>query len=885
MLPLYAVILNMGSGENMIRKKILICSLCFCLFSLFICPSFGDQGVQEVIAKMQDALKRKDISSYLEFFIPELREKEEQAIFYKFNQIEMKEVTFFKTDRLNETDDGIRVYQKVLFENSYAVVIEVWRLDFVDNDGQWKVAAKEVTKDISNLFKIQIPSGREERVDLVEIKNVDITISFQNPVVFYDNIPDAETALLVIGEGKILFSPSLPREEHQLEMLYKKGYIEDRISYVYVRCSDSGFKKNIRIKKSDGESLPVEQAERTRAYSLFAKHYARSFTIENSLNGKLLSFIPQAEETVIEFEGDKTGKLTYIFSPFSEEEITLYQWEKQRFLNIYSPQGENDEKRFFISFGEKYDVQNYRISIDFEPKNFYLSGMAEIDIESKASSLDKVKFKMNPDLEILRISDENNNDLFFTKDRLRTALYVYFLDPVPRDRVSTIKIFYRGKIEPPQEIEDVIAGGQFYEKTYSYVPSWFETYLYSLNAHWYPAPPEGDFFTADIKIIIPPEYSVISNGKLIEKSTLQIVDEVEELDKVGRQVFHFSCQVPVKYLSFVVGKFEEQSRTTDPFPLSYYKAPEVPVPRWNPIEESREILDFYERKFGSYPFETLRIVHRSWQEIGGHSPASFVVLNQLPRVLGSALIMKSDSPVNLTRWSEYFLAHEIAHQWWGQGVTGDSYHDQWISEGLAQFSTILYLKEKHGESAFSDILKNMSKWVRKKSEWGPIILGSRISYFDFYAYQAIIYNKSSLVLNMLKDMLGEERFFSSLREFFSRYKQGAARTGDFVRVFSESSGQDLTPFFNNWFRSHLLPEVKVEQQLKKEGKEYHLKFNIAQLTEPFLFPLWVEWIENGENIKQLIIVDRKEQEAEFRLSHKPKNIRINPDEAVPGKFR
>jgi hypothetical protein len=857
----------------------------FALLAFCIRPSFGDQGVHEVIAKMQDALNQKNIPEYLDFFTPRLREREEQAILHIFNQLEMEKVTFFRADRLNEIEEGIRVYLKVLFENPHAVVIEVWRLDFAQGNEQWLVVDKEVTKDISNLFKIQIPSGREERVDKVEIKNEDIHISFQNPVVFYDNIPEVETALLVIGKGKLLFSPSLPREKHQLELLYKNGFIETGISYVYVRCSDSGFKQNIRIEKSGGESPAIEQTEYTRAYSLFAKHYARSFTVENSLNGKLLSFIPQGEETVIEFDGEKTGELTYIFSPFSEEEITLYQWEKQRFLNIYSPQGKSDEKRFFISFGEKYDVLNYRITIDFEPQNFYLSGMAEIDVESKISALDKVKFKLNPDLEILRISDEDNNDLFFTKDRLRTSLYVYFLDPVPRNRLSTIKIFYRGKIEPPRVTEDVISGGQFYERDYTYVPSWFETYLYSLNAHWYPAPPEGDFFTADIKISIPPEYSVISNGRLLEKSTIRRVEEVEGLDKVGRQVFVYASRVPVKYLSFVVGKFEEKRGVTEPFPLSYYKAPEIPMPRWKPIEEARNILRFYEEKFGPYPFETFRIVHRSWQEIGGHSPASFIVLNQLPRVLGSGLIMKSNSPVNLTRWNEYFLAHEIAHQWWGQGVTWDSYHDQWISEGLAQFATLLYLKEKHGDSAFSDILKNMSKWVEKKSEWGPIILGSRISYFDFFAYQAIIYNKTTLVLNMLKDLLGKETFFSSLREFFSRYKQGAARTGNFIKVISEVSGQNLDAFFNKWFGSHLLPEVKVERHLKREGNTYNLKFNIVQLGEPFLFPLWVEWVEDGNTVKRIIVVDRKEQEVEFRLAHKPKNIKINPDKAVPGKFR
>jgi hypothetical protein len=842
----------------------------------------GDQGVQGLLDKIKISLEQKDFAAYLNLYAPELREIEEKSLQEKFEQLELEKVTVFHTPKRLEIESGIRAYLNLVFENDHSVMIEMWRLDLENASGQWRVGEKSITRDVRNLYKIQIPSGREERVSLVEIQHADIQISFHDPFVFYDNIPGVETALLVIGKGEVHFAPSLERERHQLELVYKKGFLRDRLNYVFLRCSDALFKSNVRIEKSQGKNVPIDEAVMNRAYSLFAQHYPRSFTVENSLDGKMFSVIPQEEESVIEFEGRKTGKFTYIFSPFSEEEITLYQWGKKRFLNMYSPPAEEGKKRFFISFGEKFDVQRYNMDIDFDPVDRYISAKAEIEFESKTGRLDKVKFKLNPGLEILRITDENNNELFFTKDRLRTNLYVYFVDPVLRNQSKKVTIFYRGTIPPSRIVEDAISLGQV-DDLFLYIPPRAETYLYSLASQWYPVGPEGDYFTAQMKFIIPPEFSVISSGVLVEESSLQQWDGVEELEKVGRKISVFHSRKPIKYMSFIAGKWQERNGETEPLKLHYYRTTDVILPRLDFFEEAKRILRFYQEKFGPYPYESLSILHRIWTESGGHSPPSFIVLNQLPRIEGVRL-ERANSPVNITRWSEYYLAHEIAHQWWGQGVTWDRHHDHWISEGLAQFSSILYLREKHGDSAFSNILKKMSSWTEKKAKWGPIIFGSRISHFDFFAFQSIVYNKSSLVLNMLKDMLGDDVFFQGVREFFERNKYQAARTHSFVAILSKMAQKDLEPFFDAWFKTFTLPDVKVSYSDEKLKEGYRLKFNIVQLKDPFIFPLWVEWNQDGKKSRKMIIVDRKEQTVEFELDHKPKNIRINPEEAVPGRF-
>jgi len=490
---------------------------------------------------------------------------------------------------------------------------------------------------------------------------------------------------------------------------------------------------------------------------------------------------------------------------------------------------------------------------------------------------------LNPALEILRITDENGSELFFTKDRLRKNVYVYFLNPVPLDRTAKMVIYYRGRILPARVVEDAVSSGQV-DDLYLYIPPRSETYLYSLNAQWYPIPPEGDYFTARVKIAVPADFSVVANGMLIERPQLTEQDRAEESVGGGQKVNIFVSRKPIKYMSFIVGKLQRKKGGTDPYPFNFYRTQDVILPKMDYIEETKRILRFYEDKFGPYPYESLSVIHRIWQESGGHSPASFVVLNQLPRIEGVRL-ERANSPVNLTRWDEYYLAHEIAHQWWGQGVTWDRYHDQWMSEGLAQFATMLYLKEKYGKSAFSAILRKMSAWTEKKAKWGPIIFGSRISHFDFYAFQSIIYNKTSLVLNMLRDMLGEEVFFQGMAAFFDRFKYGAARTNDFVVTFSEISGQDLGLFFKKWFHSYTLPEIKASHRIERLEKGFLLKFHIIQQTDPFIFPLWVEWSQNGNTVREMIVIDKKENTAEFTLPYKPKNIRVNPENAVPGRVR
>ena len=799
----------------------------------------------------------------------------------------MDSASLFKASKVYQTGNEARVYLQAFFQNSFSSVIETWNLLFFQVDGKWQIKEKVVVGNYNTLYKIEIPSDRVEKAKLIEIEHADIKLSFEDAILFYDNVPNLETALLILGDGHLHFSPSDPKEKHLLEMVYKKSFLEDTLKYAYLRFSNLFFAENIKIVKGlEEKNFPLSDARRNEAYSLFVKHYSRSFTVENSLNGKLLSFLPQGDQAVIEFKGKKLGDLSYIYSPFTDEEISLFRWKDDKIINLYSPITDEHEQKLFISFVQMYEVKRYQVDIDFDPRQSYLSGKANIEIESRVPTLDRVKFKFNPELDIVRIYDQERRDLFYSQDKLRKFLYVYFVHPPPPNKPYSIEIFYRGRLIPPEETADAVSTAQVqYGERYDFTYHKFDTHFYSRRVLWYPAPPDEDYFEARLRIIVPPEYVCISNGELVEKTRLNDVEEVERIEKIGSSVYIFETKYPLKYLSFIVGRFTKENEDVGSLPLRLYHSAFSLFQKRDLVEEAKDIIRFYESKFGPYPYEKLSIVRRSWLTSGGQSPASFIVLNELPRVPNGGRLISNRGPVDLSRWKEYFIAHEIAHQWWGQGVTWKTYHDQWLSEGLAQFASVLYLKEKYGNRAFSNILKKFSQWTEKKSEWGPITLGSRISYFDLDAYQAIIYNKSSLVLNMLKDLIGEELFFKGLKEFFRRYQYGVASTNDFINIIEEISGKALRPFFKKWFDSYLLPEVRVYQSFEKRSEGgYVLRLRISQLKEPFLFPLWIEWRENGKLVEKKVIIDERKKTFDFELRNKPRKIKVNPNKAVPGKF-
>ncbi|OGD11554.1 MAG: hypothetical protein A2W20_04725 [Candidatus Aminicenantes bacterium RBG_16_66_30] len=847
-------------------------------------PQAAPETVRAFVGRLQDLLRARDLDAYLLLFEPELRVTERARLALYFDDLRMSGVSLRTAGVQAPAEGPARVFVQAFYENDQSAVIESWTLTLVRREATWSITASDVQGTPTRLYKIGIPAERAERARRIEVSHIDIRLSFDDAAVFYDNIADLETALVIVGRGRVVFTPSSANEKHQMELLYKRDHLEDDIDSLYIRGSSDFFAANVRIDPAGGPAA-VSAAERAKAAAVFARNYPRSFTIESSFDGTLLSFLPRNDEAVLEFKGRKTGELAYVHFPFADEEVSVYDHAKDRVLSLYSPDPEGGValKRMFISFEEKFDISAYALDLAYAPASSSLSAKARIDIVPQVDNLDSLKFRFDPALEILKITDAEDRELFYTQDRLRKILYVYFLVPAAQGAPTSIQVYYRGRIRPAAPTTDVIAQATTGERVR--IQPRYDTYFFSHAGAWYPAPAGEDYFLVRLTLVVPPEYDCVANGELIATGHREDLDDVIAIEKAGSAVYTFATRMPVKYISFLVGKLDRLKERPGPVPITAQASSEILHSRPGIVDQAADILDFYVRSFGPYPYEKLAIVLRLWPDFGGHSPASFIVLNEVPWSGESGFRMPGDTPVDLSNWEEYFLAHEIAHQWWGQGVSFGSYKDQWLSEGLSQFAAASYLRHRFGPAAFATILKKFSRWTGKKSFRGPITMGSRLSYEDFSAYQALVYNKAALALFMLQDLIGADAFGAGLRSFFERNKFRAARTGDFMKAMESASGRDLQAFFKGWFSAWELPEVRTTRSETAVAEGVRVDIRLIQTKGQFVFPLWVEWVSGGRTGRTMFVVDETTETLSLTLPRRPDKIRINPDRAVPGDIR
>jgi aminopeptidase N len=203
-----------------------------------------------------------------------------------------------------------------------------------------------------------------------------------------------------------------------------------------------------------------------------------------------------------------------------------------------------------------------------------------------------------------------------------------------------------------------------------------------------------------------------------------------------------------------------------------------------------------------------------------------------------------NDPAAFENYPEFFMAHEIAHQWWGHGVGWQNYHEQWISEGFAQYFAALYADRFRGGDVFQGILRRMRSWAVDESDQGPVYLGYRVGHIksDGRAFRAIIYNKGAMVLHMLRQLVGDDVFFAGLRRFYTDSRFRKVGTEDFRRAMEEASHRDLTRFFERWIYSATLPRIAFSYRVEQRDGAQVALLRFEQSGEVFDLPALVTLI-------------------------------------------
>ena len=407
------------------------------------------------------------------------------------------------------------------------------------------------------------------------------------------------------------------------------------------------------------------------------------------------------------------------------------------------------------------------------------------------------------------------------------------------------------------------------------------SYLYSSRSFWYPQAPVSDYATARIRVSVPQAIDCVASGEL-EPGFPTLISSNEAQP---RKLYVFSATQPLRYLAFVLSRFARAETATIAFPPksngrgvgpedegirvtgSTYRSMNLSVEA-NPrqlqrgrdlAERAADIAMFYESLIGDSPYSSFTVALIESDLPGGHSPGYFAALNQpLP---SSPFVWRND-PAAFNGFPDFFIAHELAHQWWGQAVGWRNYHEQWISEGFAQYFAALYAQRQKGDEVFASVLRQMRKWAIDQSDQGPVYLGYRLGHIrgESRVFRALVYNKGATVLHMLRRFVGDEAFFRGVRRFYWTSRFHKAGTDDFRQAMEQESGRPLRRFFDRWIYNSTLPKLKVGYRL--DGSDVVLR--VEQIGDLFDLPVTIA-LQYADRKPVDVVVRVSEQTVEQRV--------------------
>ena len=297
-------------------------------------------------------------------------------------------------------------------------------------------------------------------------------------------------------------------------------------------------------------------------------------------------------------------------------------------------------------------------------------------------------------------------------------------------------------------------------------------------------------------------------------------------------------------------------------------------------ERTSDIITYYASLLGDAPYPSFTLAIAEAELPGGHSPPYFAVLNQ---TLPMAATLWRNDPVSFDNYPSFFLAHEVAHQWWGQAVGWKNYHEQWLSEGFAQYFAVLYAARERGDDLLSNVMRQMRRWALAQSSQGPVYLGYRLGHIkaDGRVFRALIYNKAAMVLHMLRRLIGDEAFFAGLRQFYEKWRFQKAGTDDFRVAMEEAAGGDLNAFFEAWIYGTGIPELRFTYQAGPSSAVVRFEHRRDVVAVPVTVTIFYE---GGTSEDIVVQVRERVIERTIPLKGPLRSIEVNRDNAALAEF-
>ncbi len=779
-----------------------------------------------LLDRLEAAWAARDVAAYLSLWAPAGQEEleQEKELATTHFSAEQSLLQLQRPSSMPAGAERLHADAQVFTVMEPRARVEQWRLHLKKREGGWVLTGREEQGQVEGLVHLSLdPNGYRSdglilHLEDFELKMIRGTLFMSPPLL-------GPTVLVFVGEGEVRFSPRPLAEQDQLRQFCGQGELKENVRAAFVRLHPAGLHRLLdapRLEPDPGAKERWDEAQR-----FYRDQVQKAFVLDTSLPRSPWWLLPSLGDTVVTFATRKHGTLTLTNSAADPEDISLF--DRARHLQICMYPSGGRSTRYSEDDNQAADILHHDLRVRFEPVRFGVSAEDTVRLRLLVPT-SNLRLRLDDAFQVVSVtSREGGNHLFFrVRDQGSLVVSLGPLSGILGEVALTVR--YAGIHNPAPIDQELIQTAKPTAEIGEERLGVETALVYTNRTAWYPRNMNDDYARARLRFDVPVGVSVVTGGQKVSARV-----------EGSRTLLEYRQEQPGKYITAAVGRFDDIGMRQDgDLAVRGYGLPRTRGTARELLPYAQDVLRFFAEEFGPCPYSFLNLAVLEGQTPGGHSPPGMVLIQERPTFFFRHGLR--DDPANFSDVPGFFLAHELAHQWWGQGVAGQNYRERWLSEGAAQYAAALWIRRSRGEEAFRALLARMGRWALRHSPQGPINLGHRLGHIqgDPQIYRAVVYDKGAYVLHMLRAITGDEAFRRAMRQFQTQHRFAKAGTEDLREALETASGKDLEPYFREWVYGTALPVLRLSHRTERTAGGFRTTIEVRPRNLPGPVPLQLD---------------------------------------------
>ena len=376
--------------------------------------------------------------------------------------------------------------------------------------------------------------------------------------------------------------------------------------------------------------------------------------------------------------------------------------------------------------------------------------------------------------------------------------------------------------------------------------------------------------TIDFSITAPANNEVVANGRF----------EKVETTASGSRTWTYSETVPIPPYCMIigVGQFAKLEPTIPSLtPLSYYVPMSDSPFAIKGFSPTAPVVQYFSQTVGPYPYEKLAMIVGNTRYGGMENSSAIIFTANLFNRNANA---KLSTTYGIPSGNVGLIAHEIAHQWFGDSVTEATWSDLWLSEGFATYFAGLFIQKHEGEAEFQAYMKQAATTALNYAKRSQTPIFDNQTEDLNKLLNGNNYQKGAWVLHMLRSRLGDDAFFRGIRAYYEEHKNSTATSEDLRQALERASKQNLRVFFDRWIYNGGYPQYELKSSLAKKTGELYLTLQQNQAGPVFTDPVPVKVVTEAGPIDVVLQPRTKITKQLVLVTSEVRSIEIDPNNTL-----